>query len=114
MLARDDAACRADARVHHGHVHRAGRKVAVGTREPEAGLDRPVSRYFVCQVDNLCLGAAREDCALHNPDEWPFVAEVGGQGDDWRHGGRSAFRRDHCGRCLLLSRLKPSSYRCRG
>ena len=78
----DDAARGADARIHHRDVHRAGRKIPEGAREPEAGLRGPVHHDLVRQIDDARGREAREHAALHDAHERPLVPEVRGDGDD--------------------------------
>ena len=52
-----------DPRVHHGDVHRAGRKILERARQPEAGFGRPVDHDLVREVDDLRLREAASGCA---------------------------------------------------
>jgi hypothetical protein len=97
VLPGDDAPGRADAGIHHGHVHRARGKVPVGAGQPEARLDGPVDWNLVGEVHDLRAGKPGQDRALHDADEGALQAEVRREGDYRRHGqritGRSGLRR---------------------
>ena len=86
-LHRHDIPGGADARIDHGHVHRSRGKVDERPRQPEAGLCRPMHDDLVGEVDDARCREAREDASLHDPDERPFMAEIGRDRDDARRHG---------------------------
>src|SRR5581483_9856708 len=78
-LNHNGAACRAYARINHGQMNRAWRKV-VPTSTQREGPSVNILRWdVVCQVYNLCLRIKREDDAFDGGHEIVGSAKVSEQ-----------------------------------